>query len=64
MFIRVNVDDEINNTAIKERNEIIISMIYDVFAERKVKLRESDIDICYDFWVFIIINWMSWGYDP
>lgn len=56
MFIRVNVDDEINNTAIKERNEIIISMIYDVFAERKVKLRESDIDICYDFWVFIIIN--------
>ena len=56
MFIRVNINNEANNTIVKERNEIDNSIIHDILSKRKMKLNELNIDICYNSWIFIIVN--------
>ena len=50
-------------TIVKERNKIDIS-IHNIFSERKAKLKELRIDTCYDSWIFIVVNQMSWEHGP
>jgi len=35
LLIKINVNDEENNTSIEKGNEIYIPVVYDVFPERK-----------------------------
>lgn len=63
LFIRINVNDETSNIITKERDKVNVSVIYNVFPKWKLKLDELDIGICYDSWVFIIVNQISWEHD-
>jgi len=59
LFIRIHANNEENNVIVKKQNEIDISMIHNVLSERKAKLDESNIDVYYDFWIFIVMNQIS-----
>ena len=64
LFIRINVNNETNNTVVKERDKVDISVIYNIFPERKVKLNELGINIYDDSWIFVVVYQMFWEGDP
>ena len=59
LYIRININNETNNAVVKERDKINISVIYNIFPERKVKLNKLDIDIHDNSWMFVVVYQMS-----
>jgi len=59
LFIRINVNNETNNATVKEKDEIDIPVIYNVFSKRKANLNKLGIDIHNGSWVFTVVNQMS-----
>ena len=48
LIVRININQEEDKIIIKEGNKINIIIVYNVSSERKVKLRDLNVDVYYD----------------
>ena len=56
LIFRININQEEDKIIIKEGNKINIIIVYNVSSERKVKLRDLNVDVYYDSWIKIIVT--------
>jgi len=56
LIVRININQEEDKIIIKEGNKINIIIVYNVSSERKVKLRDLNVDVYYDSWIKVIVT--------
>jgi len=56
LIFRININQEEDKIIIKEGNKINIIIVYNVSSERKVKLRDLNVDVYYDSWIKVIVT--------
>ena len=56
LIFRININQEEDKIIIKEGNKINIIIVYNVSSERKVKLRDLNVDVYYNSWIKIIVT--------
>ena len=60
LIIWINVDNETNNTTIKEGNKIDIPIVNKILFKKQ---DDSCIDMGENSWIFVTINQLSYKYD-
>jgi len=48
--VRINIQNIMTNVDVGKRNEIDVSMVENIFAKKKAKGRESNVNICDYSW--------------